>query len=496
MLPAPSRGASFKDFPVAMRTYGMWMPGTKERLDVAVWYPGGSGDGEIRMDGLNIAASHNSRIIPGYYAIVLLSHDTAANRFANHDLATTLAGKGFVVIAPTHMGDNQNSSELLYSAQTIFKRPRELLQALEIVLNAPELSANLDESRIGVIGAGFGSITAMQLAGADPDAQGLAEMCAATEWQDVFCQSWSGTRLSQMAADFVAIKKQHGKKALTPPLTLFSPTLELAPPAPPAPPPPVKKQASGPSFWSLLFSKKADPTPEAPVGGKVEDTPAPPLVADFHGGTWFSPMDPSAPFPDIQMPTNSTPPSPSTGVQPPEMTPARPLQQRAHRRPADRRHLHAAVLLAPAGGMLFSKAALANVTIPVAIVEAAKDEIYPLVNHSQPYYKNLSILPETLKIAEADHYSLFAPCAPAFAELFPEACGRFTGGKRRAAAEQRDDFIVSFLLATLGSPLPQEPPSGFVATQPAVAGTPAPKIVEKEDKRPSSGRASPTRSTR
>ncbi len=476
---ARASGGSPKTFPVAMRTYGVWDADTKERFDFAVWYPGGSRDSHIVREGRSIAASANSRIIPGFYPVILLSHDTADGRFSNSDIAVALAGSGFVVIAPSHNGDSYNNSDKLYTPETLFARPRHLLRALDTLLGTQEFSLSIDESRIGLLGVGFGSLTVLQLAGAKPDFSLLPAYCSKIRNEDPFCAPWAAERLAQMPAGMAALDKEYGINALRPPLALFAPPLEAAP----LPPPtvavaekPKKDEDRRLSFWQRFFSKETEeeePAPEAegqeraaaPLAqGAARELPA----LDFQGGPLFGGTDSGEPFVHI-----ATPDSPefrmivaediSSTLASPVPSQAKVTASLVYRRPAAVRRIGGIGLLLPAGGMLFTRASLSAVTVPVAIVEAENDGLYAPALHSTPYTAKLPVKPEVLRVKKADHFSLYAPCADELHASLREACGRLPEDERAAAAEQRDAFLVSFFQAVLGNPLPPAEPSGFVA---------------------------------
>ena len=266
----------------AMLTYGLWDVESKERLDVAVWFPAGVEGRGVKIDGWHVAAQRSSKILPGFYPIILLSHDTASGRFANNDMAIALASKGFIVIAPTHLGDNQNNCDKLYTADLFSSRPRQLLLALETVLGVPELAPYADESRIAVVGVGFGSITALQLVGATPDLQGLENLCAQGQNQDPLCSPWVQKKLHQARKDMQARIAQEGQGAFTPRLDRFAPALGVVEiPAQPhieaaAPPPPKKERAF--SFLRRYFAKD-DPEEEETVENQ-EGTETEPSVSE------------------------------------------------------------------------------------------------------------------------------------------------------------------------------------------------------------------------
>jgi predicted dienelactone hydrolase len=136
-----------------------------------------------------------------------------------------------------------------------------------------------------------------------------------------------------------------------------------------------------------------------------------------------------------------------------------------YRRPAKVRNIRAIALMAPAGGMLFSSAALEGIHIPVAIVEAGQDGLYPSSQHAYPYFANLPVQPLRLHLSGADHFSLFARCTKETMINLGDVCGRIVGNARQELAAKRDNFLVSFFRSAIGGPLPLALPSGYIADE-------------------------------
>lgn len=473
-----------------MRSFGVWEPETRERVDFSVWYPSSAASVEAINEGWIVEAGRRGRMLPGFYPVVLVSHDTASGRFANNDLAAALASAGMLVIVPTHTGDNQNSGEDIFTAKLVRDRPRHLLRALETVLGSPDFAPYADESRIGLVGVGFGSITAMQLAGAAPDFSRLAGYCSSGEarqfMEDAFCAPWTRERLSRLPEEMDALSKNHKNEVFTPSLAFFSPPL-LAVVVPPEDmqreTAPVRPQTSRP-WWQRLFgdaeeeetrqqqvetvSVKAPPEP-APPQGETTPTSNFPLLLDFQGGPLFGGTDSGAAFVHISLPDSpqfrvTVSDDVSGSMASPEPAPSPPHPgKRVYRRPASARSIKGIALVAPAGGMVFAPEALGSIRIPVAVIEAGQDALYPPGRHAKPYLVGLPSLPLELSLEEADHFSLFARCARETMINLGEACGRLVGDKRQFVGEQRNRFLVSFFQTVLGGALPEAVPSGYVA---------------------------------
>ena len=477
----------------AMRSFGVWEPETGERFDFSVWYPSSVASSESVNEGWIVDAGKRGRMLPGFHPVILLSHDSASGRFANNDLAAALASGGMVVIVPSHTGDSQNSSDSIYTAGLLRDRPRHLLRALDTVLASPDFAPHVDESRIGLLGVGFGGITVLQLAGALPDFSRLSGYCsgerAADHAGDAFCSPWTRQRLLGLPGQMAALEREGKGETFNPRLDFFSPALI------PVPVPPEDAQLfaaaaasaqSDAAWWRRLFGLSGDAgapaaQPEFPdPANEASDTAASgaqadaaaasasfPLLPDFQGGALFGGTDSGASYVHIALPdspqfrvtvSEDAAGSMASPDPVPEISP-----KRVYRRPATVRSIKGIALLAPAGGMLFSPAELGRIKIPVAIVEAGRDTVYPAQRHARPYREHLPSPPRVLPLEGADHFSLFARCSGETMLNLAQACGRLTGKERERLAKERDHFLLSFFQSVLGGAFPSAGPSGYVA---------------------------------
>ncbi len=425
---AAARGGPPQAGPAAYRSLGVWDEGRNLRFDLTVWYPGGAAGAATTMDGRRFEAGHG-KPLPGHYPIILLSHDVAGGRYDSADLAAALASQGYMVIAPTHEGDNFRDESKIFSFDNLVERPRLLLQALEAVLENPELGPLADESRIGLVGVGYGAITVLQLLGAEPRLPLLKKYCSDVDQHDIFCAGWSGARLAEAGRIQAALKPEKSRTLLSPSPTTFAPRLKPAPPKPQAP----LRSAS----------------PAASVAGRIGDI----AKAVEH---------------------DEEPTAREDAHRSPQSHPDAPHAPGAPRRPPEIRSIRAVALIAPAGGMLFSPEELRRVQVPMIVVEAEKDEIYPPAEHARPFEAS-ALPPEVLTLPGADHYSLFAPCEIGkTAEL---RCGRRPERERQVLREKRDAHLAVFFRAALGGAAPPEPPGAYVVVEPPLP--PAPPVREK-----------------
>ena len=478
---AHAGGGKPSQYPVAMRSFGVWEPGTGERFDFSVWYPGGSNFLEdIRIkDGWEVSHNRPGRIIPGFYPVILVSHDAAGSRYANNDLASFLASGGFIVIVPTHNGDSQNNGSAMYSAQIFRDRPRQMLRALETLLENPDFTYFMDESRIGVLGIGFGSVTALQLAGASPDISYIDDYCSQDRSRDAFCGGWPLQRLRRATQDMPILERREGKRLFAPPLTLYAPKLTQAK---------LSKEVialfekqkepeknNPQTVWHYLFgedpedNEPAEKENGAETGTSASDMADPfPLEMDFQGGPLFGGA--VAGSANIQPPAPDSPEFRAGAEEAPANIPDAAVAPEAEsdtstvfRRPPDTRRIRGVALMSPAGGMLFTPEQLHPVRVPVVMVQAGKNILYPPEGHAQPYYAGLPAPPQVLRLDEADHFSLFARCSDESKDVLSEQCGRTKEDQREKNLRERNNFLLNFFQTSVGLPLAPTLPPGFVA---------------------------------
>lgn len=485
-------GNKNKQYPVGMRTYGVWKSGDvdgEERIDIAVWYPAKTQGRPKVLEGWVVPVAGSTRPQAGFFPIILVSHDTASSRFANNNLSIAIAAAGNIVIAVTHSNDNVISSKALYTAELLAKRPHQLLIALETILDSKELGPHADESRIGLLGVGFGAITAMQTAGKTPKIETLDTFCSRLSSSDIFCNSWSGHRLRDMANDIQQIQNLYGEDVLTPPLDLFAPELEKALVQKESVPQKVEEKTKKGMYASIKewLSKKEDEEPEqqdfsqstitieATEKKDTTNQKASLIVVDFQGGEMLGGTVLGYTFVNFPSKDDFIPSAeeeeeePATPITPPPLP--RVADNRVHHRPSSKRAIRSIALLAPAGGMLFTGDT--PLQIPAAIVNAEKDMLYPYAVHSSPYEKFFVESPQVKVVPEADHFSLFAPCSNDLMTMLEEVCGTIKGKKREKLNQSNDTFLANFFLSTLGGGREEPEPSGFVVK-------PKKKFVEKK----------------
>lgn len=161
-MTAPRKTASLRD--------------AQQRDDVAVtvWYPAVLGAMEaplyIGPPGAPFfksgAAATNATILDQTRRpVILLSHGFGGSARMMGWFGTSLARRGYIVVAVDHPGNNSDQPMTAAGAVLYWERPGDLAAALERVRSDPSLGPLLDLDRLGVAGFSAGGYTALAAAG-------------------------------------------------------------------------------------------------------------------------------------------------------------------------------------------------------------------------------------------------------------------------------------------------------------------------------------------
>jgi predicted dienelactone hydrolase len=114
----------------------------------------------------------------GKLPLVLISHGNGGSGLGHVDLAMALAHAGFIVVAPTHPGDNYADTSVQGAADLYSRRNRQLRSTLDYMLTQWPSASAINPNRIGAFGMSAGAFTALTLAGGQPRMQAISEHCA------------------------------------------------------------------------------------------------------------------------------------------------------------------------------------------------------------------------------------------------------------------------------------------------------------------------------
>ncbi len=119
--------------------------GAQPAIEAGVWYPAGP--------------------VSGRRPLIVISHGAGGDYRSHRDTAEALARAGFVVVAPTHTGDNWRDQS---RATDVVDRTRQLSVLIDYMLGQWDAKAGVDPGRIGAFGFSSGGFTVLAAAGGDP----------------------------------------------------------------------------------------------------------------------------------------------------------------------------------------------------------------------------------------------------------------------------------------------------------------------------------------
>ena len=159
-----------------------------EPVTVALFYPTPDSARAIPMGPWSLVVAPGAPVAPGAFkGVILLSHGTGGHEFAHHNLATRLAGEGYLVAALRHPGDNWQDRSMVTSGGYFGERPRQVSRVLDALLASPEWAPRIPTQRIGAVGHSAGGYTVLALAGAQAEPARAAQHCRSVQDDSGFC---------------------------------------------------------------------------------------------------------------------------------------------------------------------------------------------------------------------------------------------------------------------------------------------------------------------
>lgn len=383
----PATSATADTVYAGYRSLVGWLPGTDIRLDAAVWYPTRNRPGTVKAGTWTFSAARNAPLLPGPWPLLILSPDSSGSRFAHHDLAASLAGRGFMVAVLTHDGDNADDMRFLYTNLHLPMRARQLSAALDLVLADPKLGAAVDPHKIGLVAFGGGSSAGLLLAGATLTPQRWASYCASPARTsdsnpDPYCGPHMAARM-----DVITRGMRHQAAAIADATTLRDQAL--------------KDRARAMSRARDAVSKSA---------------------ARLRRGQ----RKPLASFPT-----------------PPVFAPLLPPLPAEH--PLTDARFRAMMLISPGYSMLFAPDSLKSLNLPLAIVGLDRDPVHT-PHHQALVLRDLLTPPgpDYTLLTGADGPALQALCPPDMAQELPDLCRTVSPREREALHRRLENMILGF----------------------------------------------------
>ncbi|QXI50059.1 dienelactone hydrolase [Pseudomonas anuradhapurensis] len=146
-------------------------------MQALAFYPAVGKTRSSRMDGYPIDVAEEAPVALGQFPLLVLSHGNTGSPLALHYLATSLARRGFVVVAVVHPGDNARDHSRLGTLSNLYGRPLQVSAAITAARDDALLGPYLNHGKVGLIGYSAGGETALIVSGARPDLDRLRQYC-------------------------------------------------------------------------------------------------------------------------------------------------------------------------------------------------------------------------------------------------------------------------------------------------------------------------------
>ena len=143
-------------------------------LELAIWYPSATPAAPHRLGPFTQAVSLDAPVIGKDLPLVVMSHGSAGAPWSHYDTALALAVAGFVVVAPTHLGDTHTDRR---RAAAVLDRIWHITGALDFMLSRWASYDTIDSHRIGVFGFSAGGFAGLVTLGGAPDFSRLMGHC-------------------------------------------------------------------------------------------------------------------------------------------------------------------------------------------------------------------------------------------------------------------------------------------------------------------------------
>lgn len=145
---------------------------------VAIWYPTTARAWPTTLIGAQLLEVAKDGPVQGErLPLVVMSHGNGGSAFGHTDLAFALASAGYVVMAPTHAGDNFSDPSRQGSPALYSQRATQLRATVDFALGSWKDAGRIDATRVGAFGFSAGGFTVLTLAGGQPDMAAIPAHC-------------------------------------------------------------------------------------------------------------------------------------------------------------------------------------------------------------------------------------------------------------------------------------------------------------------------------
>lgn len=147
-------------------------------ISAIIWYPTTAVARDVQVGPITIQAAPGAPIAGPGLPMVIVSHGTGAGAISHLDTAMALAHAGYIVVTPTHTGDNFENESMVGQPGWFVDRSRHIVSTIDFMLVDWRGAQSVNKKRIGIFGFSAGATTALIAIGGEPDLRRLAPHCA------------------------------------------------------------------------------------------------------------------------------------------------------------------------------------------------------------------------------------------------------------------------------------------------------------------------------
>jgi len=150
--------------------------GGEPLLTAGIWYPTNAPATPHSLGDSTQTVAPGGPVAGRRLPLIVMSHGGGGWYDGHYDTALALAHAGFVVASVSHVGDTFNDQSRVLQ---LWRRPAQLHQLVDYMLDEWPSHALLDPGRVGAFGFSNGGFTVLVAAGGTPDLSKIAPYCEA-----------------------------------------------------------------------------------------------------------------------------------------------------------------------------------------------------------------------------------------------------------------------------------------------------------------------------
>ena len=169
LIASPAKAAGFQ--------YGTAPDSDDKPIELGIWYPSDATTSTQALGLFKQDVAPYGAIAGRSLPLIVISHGTGGGASSHYDTAIALANAGFIVVAPSHTGDNYKDRSYSFTTRNFVSRVQQVSRVIDFMLNEWGGHDRIDPARVGIFGHSAGGTTALIALGGTPDMTRTAQHC-------------------------------------------------------------------------------------------------------------------------------------------------------------------------------------------------------------------------------------------------------------------------------------------------------------------------------